>query len=169
MTDPASTSSGPAPLSHPGLTWGVKRSFVRYLSLLPDFRHAETDGAFLVSGSFFHFPHADDDAVPATGVGAAGPMRFRGEVRLTGHRGMLAVVIADPWVELRDGRTVLTVVDHRPDGAGRMPIALLRPTASVTGTFRRWTASLTDEARWLFDDQYPPGEELDPVEVGLPA
>ncbi len=157
----------------PGLTWGLKRSFVRYLSFLPDGGHSEADGASLVHGNFFHFEPAEGSSYdPATRTGT---LRFRGDVRLTGHHGMLFVMIADPWVEVRDGVGVLSVVDHRqwPDRSHRLVLATLEVAAPArAGAAWVWpetAAALAADAQWLFNDQYAPGEELDPIFMVLPV
>lgn len=157
----------------PGLTWGLKRSFVRYVSFLPDGGHSVADGASLVHGNFFHFePAVGSSYDPVTGTGT---LRFRGDVRLTGHHGMLFVMIADPWVELRDGVAVLSVVDHRewPDRSHRLDLATLDvPAPAQAGDPWVWPetrAALSADSQWLFNDQYAPGEELDPLFMVVPA
>lgn len=45
----------------PGLTWGLKRSFVAYVSRLRDGGCGAKDGGSVVDGSFFHFEPSDPD------------------------------------------------------------------------------------------------------------
>ncbi|MFH5823165.1 HtaA domain-containing protein [Georgenia sp. AZ-5] len=165
-----STAAG-SELPRPGLTWGLKRSFIRYISSLPDGAHAETDGASLEPPSLFHFSLDRAELDRSTGRGT---LRFRGDVRLSGHHRMLSVMIADPWVELRDDSATLTVVDanHWPDRSRRMPLASLslpEPTATPAGPM--WgpvPARLTREGTTVFNDQYVTGEEMDPAFILLP-
>ena len=176
MTTPTASTPGPVgdgSAPRPGLTWGLKRSFIRYISTLPDGGHQETDGASLTDGSSFHFapaPGATYD--PATGTGI---LTFRGDVRLTGHHGMLFVMVADPWIEFRDGAAVLSVIDsrHWPDRDTRLPLATLAPAApSVSDAGLVWAetpAHLSEAGQAVFNDQYGAGEELDPVFVVYPV
>lgn len=157
----------------PGLTWGLKRSFIRYVSRLPDGRHAETDGASVVRSSVFHFELADTAGYDRdTGLGL---VTFRGDVRIAGHGNLLFVMIADPWVEFRDDGGVLIVVDvqHWPDRDRRMPLATLGAAhrdVTAAGDVWAWLpAFLTAEGRAVFNDQYPTGTELDPLVISLPA
>ncbi|MFH5824589.1 HtaA domain-containing protein [Georgenia sp. AZ-5] len=151
----------------PGMIWGVKRSFVRYIAQLMDGGHSATAGATLALGSLFHFEQADGSTYdPHTGTGA---LRFRGEVRLTGHFGMLSVTLAEPWVEFRDDGAVLTVVDHRsPDGGIRLDLATLEAGAPAepqpgVHVWQNVPVTLTAAGQWLFNDQYPAGQQLDPL------
>ncbi|WP_164737384.1 HtaA domain-containing protein [Georgenia sp. SYP-B2076] len=173
--DPARTA-GPAgddSLPGPGLTWGLKRSFIRYISRLPDGGHRETDGASLTHGSFFTFEPADGSTYdPSTGTGV---LKFRGDVRLTGHHNMLFVMIADPWIALDGGAGVLSVIDsrHWPDRDRRIPLATLTLGApAVSGAGYVWgetPAYLSEEGQAVFNEQYAAGEELDPVFVVYPT
>jgi hypothetical protein len=159
-------------MPRPGLTWGLKRSFIRYISTLPDGTHTETAGATLEPPSLFRFLPTGSDLDPTTRLGT---MRFRGEVRLGGHHGMLGVLIADPWVEMTAGGAVLSIVDarHWPDRARRVALAALvpeRPAETPDGLV--WgpvAAHLTAEGADVFGGQYAAGEEMDPVVAYLPA
>src|SRR5690606_41148339 len=84
------------------LTWGIKRSFIRYIGSLPDTAHAAVDGAYLGETSFFTFP------VDATAANTPAVVRFRGSLRIRAHGGMLDVLIADPWIEHHSGGSVLS-------------------------------------------------------------
>ncbi|MBB3663120.1 hypothetical protein FB384_002024 [Prauserella sediminis] len=188
-----------------GLTWGLKRSFVAYVSRLRDGGCGAKDGGSVVDGSFFHFEPAEpaaaavgDPASPggaSVGSAAAQPdapapqpagsaaaastgddvLRFRGDVRLVGHAGLLFVMLKDPWVEFTSAGAVLTVVDveHWPDTSMRMPLATLEPAESVTGEgLRMWSdvpARLTEQGVELFNEQYPAGQPLDPVTFAVPV
>ena len=157
--------------AQPGLTWGLKRSFIRYISSLRDGQHAELEGASLVPPSSFRFStdstELDDDGT--------GTIRFRGQVRLGGHGGMLFVMIADPWVEIGRDAALLTVVDveHWPDTSRRMPLATLElPDATRTEAGLLWSSvevRLTREGTEVFNDQYAVGEEMDPLTMLIPG
>lgn len=159
---PPVQGSGPLP----GLTWGLKRSFIRYISMLPDGGHTVSGSASLTHSSFFNFqPSAGSTYNPATGRGT---LKFAGEVCLTGHHNLLFVMIADPWIELGDRKAVLSVTDTRywPDRGQRIPLATLQAetlSRSVHGVCGEARTFLTGEGREVFNGQYGDGEELDPV------
>ncbi|MDV8079569.1 HtaA domain-containing protein [Rhodococcus sp. IEGM 1370] len=154
------------PLPQVGLTWGIRRSFIRYISGLPDGAHATFDGAYLGDGSYFTFPGADRTADRHS------ELAFCGIVRIAGHGGMLDVLIADPGIEHNSGDPVLTIVDpaHWPKRNHRLVLARLTPmddAASTTGSSseRRWSAVLTEPGSAVFGGNYPSGTDLDPVIV----
>ncbi|GAA1242316.1 hypothetical protein GCM10009676_29570 [Prauserella halophila] len=168
-------------VGRPGLTWGLKRSFVAYVSRLRDGGCGAKDGGSVVDGSFFHFePAVGEGAAGASGTGSAAHaagdvLRFQGDVRLVGHAGLLFVMLKDPWVEFTPDGAVLTVVDveHWPDTSVRMPLATLEPADPVADQgLRVWSgvpARLTEQGVELFDEQYAAGLPLDPVTFAVPV
>jgi hypothetical protein len=156
----------------PVLRWGIKRSFISYLSRLPDGSVSAEAGASIVSGSYFQFD--PDGGASASEVGSPavsvpeGVRKFRGQVRLSGHHGMMSLFVANPWLEFGADGAVLSVADpqHAPGSGHRLE--LLRLTVpSVAGT--DWTelpAQLAPDAVELFNGQYAAGEEMDPVFLG---
>lgn len=175
------------PFDAPVLRWGIKRSFISYLSRLPDGSVSADAGASIVSGSYFQFapdcgglvgeagsadPGTAEDPTPA-GVGTAGIRRFRGQVRLSGHHGMMSLFVADPWLEIDAGGAVLSVADpgQMPGSGARLELLRLA-VPKVAGTavaVTRWTelpARLAPAAVDLFNGQYAAGEEMDPVFLG---
>lgn len=154
------------PLPQVGLTWGIRRSFIRYISGLPDGAHATFDGAYLGDGSYFTFPGA------ARTADQQSDLAFCGVVRIAGHGGMLDVLIADPRIEHHSGDPVLTIVDpgHWPERNHRLVLARLTPiddATSITGSSpeRRWSAVLTEPGSVVFGGNYLSGTDLDPVIV----
>lgn len=165
------------PFDAPVLRWGIKRSFINYLSRLPDGSVLADSGASIVSGSYFQFEPAGGASVTDAGMPTDVRIRkFRGQVRLGGHHGMLSLLVADPWLEYRAEGAVLTVSDHQvsPGSGGRLELLGLsvpdwpRPGAHHTaGT--EWTelpAKLSRDAVELFNGQYLAGEEMDPLFLG---
>lgn len=162
------------------LRWGIKRSFVSYLSRLPDCRVSAEGGATIVSGSYFQFvrdTEAGADALSAPGVTEI--LKFRGVARLSGHHDMLHVVVADPWVELGAGGAVLSVVDPRTEPGSGARLELLRlavPAGSAASgsdglgqggvDWAEMPAGLAPAAVELFNGQYAVGEEMDPLFLG---
>ena len=177
----------------PVLRWGIKRSFISYLSRIPDGSVSADAGASIVSGSYFQFapdggglvgkagspaePGTAEDPTPA-GVGTAGIRRFRGQVRLSGHHGMMSLFVADPWLEFDAEGAVLSVAEpgHVPGSGARLELLRLAVPkvagTEVAGTEvadTGWTelpAQLAPAAVDLFNGQYAAGEEMDPVFLG---
>lgn len=146
-----------------GLTWGIKQSFVAYVRGTPGARGSATDGAALVGGDRFHFP-----ADPAVSAGAAGGrlLTFRGDVRFSGHGGLLYVRIAHPWLRIADGSGELTVEDlYETPGAERILLATMRltrlPASPGLETWYGTDVVLSPAGTGLFDDVYGPGEPFD--------
>lgn len=168
-TEPTVPAAGPS--AAPVLRWGIKRSFINYLSRLPDGSVSADSGASIVSGSFFQFePDGRGDGPPAE----PDVLKFRGEVRLSGHHGMMSLSVADPWIEFTAGGAVLSIVDPEqgPGGSGR--VALLRLAAGgapgIPGTdWNEVPARLAPGAVGLFNGQYDAGEDMDAVFLVFPA
>lgn len=159
------------------LRWGIKRSFVGYVSRLPDGSVSAGEGASIVSGSYFQFE--PDGGASAAEVGsptvlaAAGVRKFRGQVRISGHHGMMSLFVADPWLEFGTDAAVLTVADPRQAPGSEARLELLRLTvpsiAAADVAETAWTelpAQLALAAVELFNGQYAAGEEMDPVFLG---
>lgn len=159
----------------PALRWGIKRSFISYLSRLPDGSVSAEAGASIVSGSYFQFE--PEGGGPAVGAAAPAEVRkFRGQVRLSGHHGMMSLYVADPWLEFGGAGAVLSVADpQQPAGSGGR-LELLRLAVPVwpevgwpdpAGTdWRELPARLSPAAVEFFNGQYEAGEEMDPVFLG---
>ena len=113
LIDFARSIRWPGPGRVSALVWGVKASLLDYVRGMPDGAVA-VDGA-IESADGFTFPSA---AGPDDGI-----LRFGGSVTLTGHSGMMRVVIADPWVAV-DARE-LSIADP-DDPTGRLHVRPLR-------------------------------------------
>lgn len=158
------------PLPAPGLTWGIKASFIAYIAGLPDGTVSAASGASEIRPGLFHFSFDAADYDPARG---AGVLRFRGDVRLAGHHGMLFVRLLDPWMEISGGRGVLSI--STGDGAGRDRIDVGTLTAAspapADGSLL-WAGMdvlITSGGSELFDGQYAAGQPMDPLTVRIPA
>jgi len=131
------------------LVWGVKASLLDYVRGMPDGAVA-VDGA-IESADGFTFPSAPG---PDDGI-----LRFRGSVTLTGHSGMMRVVIADPWVAV-DSRE-LSIADP-DDKTGRLTFARFVALASDgEQTLRAQGTTLTADGSDLFFGPYREGTTLD--------
>jgi hypothetical protein len=162
MNQESATSENLPPL---GLTWGVKRSFVSYLTRLPDGAVSATDGANVVASSLFNFAPESSDYEPST---ATGTVRFSGDVRMAGHHGMMFVRLLDPWIEFREDHAELSVMTTNDDGGlQRIALGIMPPVApvSVPGAliWQGVDVALTPAGSEVFNQQYPPGQEMDPI------
>ncbi|MCG2621278.1 HtaA domain-containing protein [Arthrobacter sp. I2-34] len=170
LEDFASTA-GPAALPPLGLTWGLKRSFISYLSRLPDRAVSATRGASVIESSLFNFSPDGGTFDPQTGLGT---MRFRGDVRLSGHYGMMFVHIADPWIEFAADHATFSIAKTQGLGSEnpRLPLAMLDVAAPTpAGGSYVWDGlpiALAPEGTSIFDDQYPAGQPMDPLFIRYP-
>lgn len=143
----------------PHLEWGLKSSFVGYISSLPDGRIEASNGVWQV-GNSLAFP-----ASPATDV-PENEVWFNGRVSFSGHGGMMKLDLVEPRVENHEESITLTIV---ADG-GRVAIAELTET-SVSRAFgltkTRFGAVLTEAGSAMFNGQYPAGQQLEEVQVVL--
>jgi hypothetical protein len=160
---PATVS--PDPLPPFGLSWGIKRSFIDYINGLPDASVSAVDGATVDEAGHFRFAadSSDYDTVRGTGI-----LRFRGDVRLSGHHGMMFVRLLDPWIAFTGGRGILSISTGDGIGQDRTAVASLRsgaPHQAAEGSLV-WTdveVAITDEGSELFDGQYAAGQPMDPL------
>ena len=147
---PASASS-PAPLPLPGLTWGIKRSFMDYISGLPDGAVSAADGATVTASGEFCFAPAGSEYDPASGTGV---LRFRGDVRVAGH-GVLSISTGDGG------------------GTDRSDVGTLRTAAprNMEGflVWERVEVAVSQAGSELFDGQYADGQAMDPLVIRVPA
>jgi hypothetical protein len=171
MTEPSTTAPPEFPY---GLRWGIKRSFIDYVRRMPDGRGWVGDGATpLGSHEIVYAPEA---AEPGDGGGARS-WTFRGDVRFSGHAGMLFVQVAAPILTLLDGLdgTARLTVATPAGSAGpeRLPLVTLRlrrePAPDGIEVWSGKDVRLTESGTALFDDVYPAGEPFDPLTVRLPA
>ena len=164
------TSASPAPPPLPGLTWGIKRSFMDYISGLPDGAVSAADGAPVTASGVFCFAPAGSEYDPARGTGL---LRFRGDVRVAGHHGMMFVRLLDPWVEFAAGHGVLSISTGDGGGTDRSDVGTLRTAAprNMEGflVWERVEVAVSQAGSELFDGQYAAGQEMDPLVIRVPA
>jgi hypothetical protein len=171
-TEPTVQQSAGGDFPPAGLIWGIKRSFISYISRLPDGAVTAQEGAGIVDGSFFRFEPDGGSFDPST---ESGVLKFRGQVRLSGHYGMLSLFIADPWMEFTEGSGVLSIVDVDgwPNRSSRIPLLALPSTQPVSDgsglVLSETRALLSPEGAGIFNDQYQAGTEMDPVSMDLPV
>lgn len=162
--NPASASTDPMP--PPGLSWGIKRSFIDYIGSLPDGSVSAAGGAAALESGLFCFTAdvSDYDAALGTGV-----LRFLGDVRLSGHHGMLLVRLLDPWITFSGGSGVLSI--STGDGQDRTALAFVRAAApmDVAGSlvWEHVDVVISPEGSELFDGQYAAGQPMDPLFIRI--
>lgn len=154
-------------LARPGLSWGIKQSFTRYVDSMPDGKRGAGYGATEAEPGIYFFELEDvSDYDAAAGKGI---IKYRGDVRFAGHHGMLFVMIVDPWIDFRESTVVLTVLDAErwPKRDRRIELATLSLGESATAQLpAHWThmdARLTQDGSAVFNDVYRVGEILEPV------
>jgi hypothetical protein len=179
--------------ARPGLSWSVKRQFLRYIAGMSDGRCSVTDGAELGPAHRASAPPAA--GAPRTGqfwyslrAAQAGQgsttLAFTGEVRFSGHHGFLFVRIADPVLTVdSSGHAVLTIAPADPADTAesdRLELAHLRLTrqrdadASVSGAeaLAHWLGTdvrLTAAGAELFGGAYSAGETFDDLHLTSPS
>lgn len=165
-----------------GLCWGVKPSFIAYVSRMPDGRAYLGQGVAVNAREELLFKldaeataNATDAAPPDTAApdGAADHVfAFRGEVLFRAHLGMLTVLLSRPRISLYDTAGELTVVDPDYDDGRRLRLVTFTVDGpAVIGGVRRWDAAdvrLTAEGVPLFGDVYPASEPFAPLMITIP-
>ena len=108
----------------PGLHWGIKGSFMDYIASMPDSQASASDGATPAAGNLLVWEPAGSPVPEPSDANFL--LAFQGDVRLSGHGGLLSVRVADPWISTRGRETVLTIHDpSRADPRRRLPLARL--------------------------------------------
>lgn len=130
------------------LHWGIKSSLLGYVRGMPD-------GAVVVAGG----AEERDDGFRFPGAGGS-DLAFRGSVTLTGHGGMMRVVIADPAIVEADGGWALEIADP-DDAAARLRFATCTGFDGECAT----GAALTEDGADLFFGPYERGTPLDDAAV----
>ena len=157
-----------------GLRWGIKASFLKYVQTVTDGRGWMGAGAFPASENEFVFPPIQTGIRTREDGATDRFWAFDGDVRFTGHSGMLFVRIALPVLILRDGGAELTVAGQsEEESAERLPlVTLLLEEEPAPEGFERWSGTdvrLTQAGAALFNDVYPAGELFDPLTLTLPV
>lgn len=162
--NPASASTDPLPPL--GLSWGIKRSFIDYISSLPDGSVSASGGATVADAPLFCFSPESSDYDLARGTGV---LRFRGDVRLAGHHGMLLVRLLDPWITFTSGSGVLSISTGDGGGQDRTTVGFLSPSAPHEGggslVWEHVDVVISPEGSQLFDGQYAAGQPMDPLSI----
>lgn len=146
------------------LTWGVKASFRSYVeaaggsSTLSDGATRADDGSFV----FMAVPGGDLSIAPDGS--ATGAMRFQGTVTFDAHGGMLKATLAELGIEAGTDGLVLTALEA-PMNKDRCAIAQLGPVEIDADDAMTIRAEITFDGMYQIADNYPPGTELDPLQL----
>ncbi|MBK1787090.1 HtaA domain-containing protein [Prauserella cavernicola] len=155
----------PAPPPY-GLNWAIKASFIGYVARMPDGRAYLGAGAAVTERNELAFP-LDADTAPEDGVFA-----FGGDVRFSGHFGLMFVQIAQPRVVVRDGDAEMTVLDPASKEGKRLRLVTFGLTGPhVEDGLARWEATdvrLAPDGVELFGDVYVEGEPFEPLTITVP-
>lgn len=149
----------------PGLYWGVRESFIAYVSGNPDGQVYGDGGVETDGEGTFRFPLAS-----ATHEGGSWRIAFEGVVRFIAHGGMLDVMLAEPVLEL-DGASGALIVTHGEQERRILDVEPAAPVEIEGGwlVFPPLAATLTADGSTLFGGVYPAGEAFDPLQVAIPA
>jgi len=147
------------------LAWGVRDTFLDYVTAIEDHR-IEVDGArFDSDGGQFVFPLGDAVTGPHESV-----VRASGGVTFWGHEGALDLTIADPTVVLNDDGATLQV---KAAGTELVVARLLgRPPAVQHGSPWHWSGvevALTAQGADLWGGVYGPWARMAPLDLVVPA
>lgn len=152
-----------------GLRWGIKTSFLGYVARMPDGRAYLGDGAAVNDRNEIIFPLHEETPAEA---GQEPSFAFGGDVRFSGHFGMLFVQLANPRIAVRGGEGELTILDPESKEDKRLRLV----TFSIAGPEGEsgdlcWHAAdvrLSEEGVPLFGDVYQAGEPFEPLTVTVP-
>lgn len=164
-----------------GLCWGVKPSFIAYVSRMPDGRAYLGKGVALNAREELLF-ELDEEAASTAPDGAVSDgavpgtadhiFAFRGEVLFRAHMGMLTVLLSRLRIALSGQQGELTVADPEHDDGRRLRLVTCTVgDPAVIGGVKRWDAAdvrLTAEGVALFGDVYPAGEPFAPLMITIP-
>ena len=152
------------------LEWGIKQSLVDYVLGMHDGSVTVTDPASEI-GAGYRFPPES-----AQQASEDGTLRFAGTVTLSGHGGLLKIVVADPWLVpvtsavagsagtgSAEDRWSLTIVDPYEPGS-RLVFASIDGLGFETGA-AHGTRLTADGADLFFSGPYTEGTELDDPRV----
>ena len=151
-------------MSFTQLIWGVKASFRNYVEAaegsitLSDGATRAEDGAFVFAAE------PNGDLIIAADGSATGAMRFQGTVTFEAHGGMLKATLKELAIEASEDGVVLTVLDG-PMNKRRCAVAELDLIAIDSGSSVTMNSKITMDGMYQIADNYPPGTELDPVQL----
>ncbi|NKC01252.1 MAG: hypothetical protein GKR90_22525 [Pseudomonadales bacterium] len=146
------------------LTWGVKASFRSYVEAAGGSIKLSDGAARAEDGSFVFIAVPGGDLTISPDGSATGAMRFQGTVMFDAHGGMLNATLAELGLEAASEGLVLTALEA-PLNQDRCTIATLGLIESAPDDGIRLTAEITVDGMYQIADNYPPGTELDLLQL----
>lgn len=146
------------------LTWGVKSSFRGYVEAAGGSISLSEGATRAEDGSFVFTALPGGDLTIAPDGSATGSMRFQGTVIFEAHGGMLKATLTGLGLDAGDDGLVLTIVEA-PKNTGRCAIAKLGPVEIGADGAAALRAKITLDGMYQIADNYPPGTELDPLQL----
>lgn len=140
------------------LQWGIKDSLLGYLRGIED-GLIEADSPAVFEGNLFTF--SEDGAASNFDADTAnGTLQFLGTAKLSGHWGMMNIVLKNPLVELQNGVGTLLIAQ-----GGILSPETFVPFVKLEriGDSNEYRTSLTAEGRLVLGEQYQVGQELNPL------
>ena len=144
------------------LYWGVKESFVGYISGAGKITVTEPAGR---DGNIFGFPLSSTDAWDAETE--TGSLAYGGEVNFFAHGGALNITLTNPVIEVLNDNEALLKVEY--EGAlktiATVDLSAAQRTANDDGSVT-WTGATviaTEGTTDIFGSNYPAGTDLAPV------
>lgn len=144
------------------LFWGVKESFVNYISSAGKVTVTEPAGR---DGNIFGFPLSSTDAWDAETE--TGSLAYSGEVNFFAHGGVLNITLTNPIIEVLNENEALLKVEY--EGAlktiATVDLSVAQRTANEDGsvTWADATVIATSGTTHIFGSNYPAGTELAPA------
>jgi hypothetical protein len=140
-----------------GLAWGVRSSFVRYVSRAAHGEVRLAGGAGRIEDGRFHFPLREAVHDVRAGIVRAA---FAGSIRFLGHEGAIDLALTHLEVDVADGLGVLRSGSRDLVEVRLLDAAVFGPLASF-----RFSSHLAGASAHLFDGVYPAGADFDALEV----
>lgn len=142
------------------LVWTIKRSFLDYVRDRAGGRIEVAGGAGIAADGAIAFP-AKQDVAQLSRAGQTLRLDFSGEVRLTGHGGLLELPLRALRLE-SDGPGGYAVTIEDPDAPDeRLAFVTIAAFTPVAGGWQGKDTALTYEGAKLFFGPYEVGTEFD--------
>lgn len=146
------------------LTWGVKASFRDYVEAAGGSITLSEGATRAEDGAFIFTAVPGGDLSIASDGSATGEMRFSGAVSFEAHGGMLKSTLADLIIEAGPDGLALTVL-QAPMNKDRCAIAQLSLVDVGEAGIITLGSAITIDGLYQIADNYPPGTELDPLQL----
>jgi len=157
------------PAIRPGLYWTVKESFVSYVASTAGGAYWHSPEVRVDDTGTFHFPLAQAEA-----TAAGWTLRCRGDVRFSGHFGMMFVAVVDPWLTIpASGTQAELSIDDVSAPGKRITIATFEPAEPLPYrghlVWPPLVPCIEPAGVELFGGAYARGAQLDPLKIAVRA